>query len=749
MKPRRVIRPLLLVLLWAYFAQGMTQVRRAAITFDEGPHLAIGYVTLRTGDYRLQPIHIHPPLANVLAAAPLLLQHDLPDPRQVDGWEIASLSAETDAIVWQYAHPAHLATAGRVPILLLGVLLGAFVIRWARELGGYRAALISAVGFAFDPNLIAHGAVITTDMAVTLLSFATLYVYHRWQGAMARSSRPSALWPLAVGGLLGLAQLAKVSALLLIPVVGLLWLCDAWRLRRGPGAALVGELLLLGGAAFLVVWGGYRFQVVPVPGVPFSLPAGTHLRIYQSLEAHYALGHPTFLAGRVGEYGWWQYFPVAFLLKTPLPVLLLGLLALRRPFRPAPTLAWFPLLYVISALFSSVDIGYRHLLPVLPFLYVGLGVAWGREMPRLRRWGLLAASCWLIVGTLRTLPYPLTFFNELAGGPAGGYRYLVDSNLDWGQNLWDLASWMQEHDVRRIAYAHYSPARPATYGGRADFLPPDPRAVPFAPWDPSAGWYAIGATVLQGPYAPSLNTYAWFRSAAPITRLGNALFIYRVPDHPPLAWVSLCDGVPMAEDAALREVGHPVSRTVRLDCAHSQVAPAGGGSGLVVAPPDVPPPVRVARTVSLRNAAGQPSGKLYYVSGDAPRPDVVYPLHFDGPLDLLGVTLPQDSVRPGQLATLLTYWKVTSVPSRPLSLMAHLVSPAGVDVAVGDGLGFPIEQWRMGDVLVQRHTFTVPASAPPGRYTFRLGAYWLDTLARWNSPVGDSLLWGDLRVTTR
>ena len=121
--------PLLLLL----FALGMLQVRQASITFDEGPHLAIGYATLRTGDLRLQPVHIHPPLANALAAAPLLLQDDLPDPRAVDGWEIASLSAVTDAVVWSYPEPRRIATAGRVPILLLGVLTGALVCRWARD----------------------------------------------------------------------------------------------------------------------------------------------------------------------------------------------------------------------------------------------------------------------------------------------------------------------------------------------------------------------------------------------------------------------------------------------------------------------------------------------------------------------------------------------------------------------------------------------------------------------------------------
>ncbi|RMF32954.1 MAG: hypothetical protein D6759_07560, partial [Chloroflexi bacterium] len=148
------------MLLLALFVQAMGHARTASITFDEGPHLAVGYTTLRTGDWRLQPVHIHPPLANALAAAPLLLQSDLPDPRTVEGWEIASLSAVTDAVVWQYPYPARLALAGRLPIILLMMLLASLVFRWAADRYGMRAGLLALAFLAFDPNLIAHGSLI-------------------------------------------------------------------------------------------------------------------------------------------------------------------------------------------------------------------------------------------------------------------------------------------------------------------------------------------------------------------------------------------------------------------------------------------------------------------------------------------------------------------------------------------------------------------------------------------------------------
>ncbi|MFN2286315.1 MAG: phospholipid carrier-dependent glycosyltransferase [Anaerolineae bacterium] len=793
----RIALPLLLIL--AYFALGMAQATHASITFDEGPHLAIGYATLRTGDFRLQPVHIHPPLANVLAAAPLLLQSDLPDPRAVDGWEIASLSAITDAVVWRYPEPARIATAGRVPILLLGVLLGALIYRWARDLGGWRAGLLALTLYAFDPNCIAHGALITTDIAAVFFITATLYLTNRELRITNYASHvtcPRSMVRLvAIGLLLGLAQLAKVSALMLVPVVGVLLLIQA--LQQNPRIThhasritryaprimyhVLRTWAIVFGVAAFVVWAGYGFEIGAVPGLPFPLPAGTHLRIFQSLREHYDLGHPTFLMGRVSDHGWWWYFPVAFALKTPLPVLILAVWAvvgcglrvkgyrlkvksfglsvsritshISQQTVNVFALLLFPLLYALSSLFSSVNIGYRHLLPLLPFLYVGIGVQIGSRECGLRTtnyasrityhasrivpYALLLA--WLIIGTVSLIPDFLMFFNEIAGGARGGYRYLVDSNLDWGQNLWDLRQWMSEHGEDHVYYAHYSPARLDVYGIDAAYLPPDPRAGKFAPWNPAPGLYAIGATVLQGPYAPDVNTYAWFREREPEARLGNALWVYRVPPRDAPGWAVLCPDVPFTLESVVQQTGVADLRMLWPDCAHTFVYPAGTQPGVIVTRPDeiVPPTAKV--DVVLRSSAGETEYVVYRLYGPAPAPETALSdIVVDGPLDFLGYTLDVDDVVPGDEIALETYWRVRDVPGRPLSLLAHLLGPDGAGVAVGDGLGFPIEQWQPDDVIVQQHVLSIPADARPGVYTVITGAYWLDTMERWHVGEGET-----------
>lgn len=775
------------LLLLCLFVQAMGHVRSASITFDEGPHLAVGYATLRSGDLRLQPVHIHPPLANALAAAPLLLQNDLPDPRSVGGWEIASLSAISDAIVWQYPHPDRLAMATRFPIVLMTLLLGAVVYRWASDLFGPRAGLLALGLYAFDPNIIAHGSLVTTDMAVVLWGTMALFLTSRY---LHRSRRR---YLVGAGLALGLALASKVSAISLLPALGLLWLlgprCATWpkRFLRTAGTLTV---------AFAILWAAYGFEVRPLPGLPFPIPAATHVAIYRSLQEHYELGHPAFLLGQNADHGWWYYFPVAFVLKTPLPTLILLALAaslqvnrfanlrITNPqthrsqmlriadslIRRWGPLALYPLLYAASTPLSSVNIGYRHLLPILPFLFIFISQTCperrttgsrrrvanhvSRITYHVLRFTLYALIAWYVITTLRIFPHYLAYFNLLAGGPRGGYRALVDSNLDWGQNLWQLREWMGKNNVERVYYAHFSPDRPSVYGIDADFLPPDPRAVDFAPLDPAPGVYAIGATVLQGVYTPDVNTYAWFRAHDPVTRLGHALFIYRVPPRPELTWVAVCaDPAPTLPPEIVRaSLGRPdmraTLRTILLDCEGSWVYPAGGEPGVYVLPPEIEPPPDATLEVAARHAAGRPFYAVYRIESPSPAPQQPRTVSLDGPLTFLGFQIDQAAVHPGETLVLQSFWKVEETPQRLLSLMAHLVGTDGIPIAVGDGLGVTIEQWQPGDVIVQRHRLDIPEDTPAGEYHLVTGGYWLDTMERWATQDEAGNLSSSIDLTT-
>jgi hypothetical protein len=761
-------------LLWLFFAQALVAARAASLIFDEGTHLAVGYATLRTRDLRLQPVHIHPPLTNVLAAAPLLLDPDLPNPREIPGWEISSLSAITDGLVWRYPHPDRLALAGRLPIILMALLTAALVFRWAADRGGGTAGSLALLLFVLDPNLLAHGSLVTTDMGVTLFGFATFFLLHRFL------RHPSRVRLAAVGVALGLALASKVSAALLLLVVGgplLLEYGRRARRARSPRDRTVGKgapawrqglrsWLAITLVALGVLWAVYGFELRPVPEVSGSLPlpAATHLQVYRSLQEHYRTGHPAFLAGQVRDQGWWVYFPVAFGIKTPLPTLiLLGValaLSLRRWRAAEPALFLFPIIHFVTALFSSVDIGYRHLLPILPFLFVFIGSQLGdlglfqpndgtapgearhehtgRLGTALSSLLVFALLLWLALGTLAVHPYPLAFFNELVGGPAGGYRWLVDSNLDWGQNLWGLRHWMEDASVERVYYSHFSPARPAAYGVVVDWLPPDPRAVPYAPLKPAPGVYAIGATTLQGVYTPDVNTFAYFRTRRPDAVLGHALFIYRVVEDLPVGWAAVCYDLPLDAPQIRQGLSQPDLRLIYFDCDSSLVY--GQGAGRLLMSPGVDEPPGATLQLQARRADGDPDYRVFGAArapapSRAPNAGVV-----DGPLDFLGFDLDATAIRPGQTLLLRTYWKVREPASRPLSLMAHLVGPDGVPIAVGDGLGVPLDQWRTGDLIVQVHPLVIPEAAPAGDYAVHSGAYWLEDLERWPIRRADGTL---------
>ncbi|MEE8390255.1 MAG: glycosyltransferase family 39 protein [Anaerolineae bacterium] len=237
---------LILVLLYTIFAQAVASAASTSITIDEGLHITSGYSILRTGDFRL--VEEHPPLVKLLEALPLLAVLDLPDPTTLPGWESdvavtdsVRLVRATQAIVYPYQPIDRLVFAARVPVALLAVLLGAVVFRWASDLWGWKGGLLALFLLTFDPNILAHAAVAGTDLGATCFITLALFSLARF----LRRPTPSRL--MLAGVTLGLAQGAKLSALILLPVVVLLGVLTLPRHR-------ITSLFLLLTIAGLVLW---------------------------------------------------------------------------------------------------------------------------------------------------------------------------------------------------------------------------------------------------------------------------------------------------------------------------------------------------------------------------------------------------------------------------------------------------------------------------------------------------------------
>jgi hypothetical protein len=541
--------------------------REHSTTADEIYYITSGYSYWKQDDFRLSPDAGN--LPQRWAAWPLLAQ-DLRFPTlDQPAWLGADVSVLGHQFFYESGNdPARMLQAARIMIALLGVACGVLVFVWSRSLFGLKGALVSTTLFAFCPNLLAHAGLATSDMAVSLgflaAALAGWRLLHRvTPGRVA-----------AAGVTAALLGLSKFSAPLWLPMLGLMALARAVRgtalpvrlggiraRARGWRAALIlaaafSVAAVLGGA---LIWGAYGFHyagvrgagqynqswdevlmTTPPPGSTAANPdpaaarvrAGVVQAVVRPLRAWQALPEPwlygltfvdrfsrsrvAFFFGEMRTTGWVAFFPVAFLLKTPLPVLALlalaGVLLVTRPrsggragrrwYRLTP-LAALGLVYGGFALTSHLNLGLRHLLPLYPVLYIGAGavvLGWHR------RWLAIATAvllAWHAAVSLAIRPHYLAYFNPLLGGPSHAYEHFVDSSLDWGQDLPGLKRWLDAHARGETVFlSYFGSGSPKDEGITATRLADGNFNQGLRPVAPpmTGGVYCISATMFQQIY---------------------------------------------------------------------------------------------------------------------------------------------------------------------------------------------------------------------------------------------------------
>jgi hypothetical protein len=544
-----------------YVALAVTSMRTKSATFDETAHLPAGYTYLALGDHRLNPEH--PPLVKVLAAAPLLLM-DVQMRPDDEAWRLRRQWEFGRRFLYHWNDADLLLFRGRLPIVALGALLGVAVFFRARRDWGLPAAALALYLCALSPDMLAHGQIVTTDMGAALFMFLSVVAFERLM------DRPTIGRLAATGLAVGAALATKFSMLVVFPILAVLGLVAVLCARgdaRGPRPAQVLALLAgIAAVALVVLWASYGFAspLSPEPAVESDFDwtrvsgqggvvdgAMAAARQIHALPEAYVFGflrffrhaeaRPTFLLGRLSDRGFWYYFPVTFALKTPLALIALLLLSLAtRRQHPAPLRAelflWTPVvLYFGLACTLGLNIGHRHLLPIYPFLFVIAGRCAAHAVVRvpaiLSSAAVLLLAGWYGASVWRVHPDYLAYFNELAGGPEGGYRYLVDSNLDWGQDLKGLKAWMDRNGVARVKLSYFGTGDPEYYGIACDLLPgqmlPPPRQVTreIAPGDV----VAVSVTNLQGVYLPPEDRPLMERlkAQAPVASIGHSIRIYR------------------------------------------------------------------------------------------------------------------------------------------------------------------------------------------------------------------------------
>ena len=697
---------------WVFFALALSQLTTTSPTFDEGYAVLRGYAALRTG--HLVPIG-HPPFAHWLSTLGVALEPNLPDPRALDGWYGDLYDDSSNDLMWKRGLDAdRLTFLARYPILLLGLILGAVTARWAKELFGWQAALVALTLHALSPNLLANAALATTDLPVATFYFFTLYCWYRFtQKTNLRNALLSGLC-------LGLALTSKFSALLLGPTLALLGLIHLIynsqnrRLSFDVSRFVLYSAFIILPSAFLIAWATYSFALRPYP-------LAQYLRELADLTDLATSGHTAYLLGQLSPKGWWYYHLVVFAVKTPLPLLLLivygvSLIAyylLRRSpsslFSLPSSLLLPPFLYLLATItIFSLNVGYRYLLPALPFLHI-LAASTMRHAIRntSRLTFYLLLFTFHAASTLLIAPHFLAYFNELVG-PQNGYKVLADSNLDWGQDLPALAQYL---DGRPVYFSYFGQADPHYYGINSTPLPgwPPPTGVAdYAPADPAPGLYAISASNFVGAQLDQPNTYAYFRELTPLAVVNYSIFVYEVPEHEPVTTFAQCAPPLLNQNAVADLLANRAVRHITFDCANSLLLPAD--AALLLYPEgqssisNLQPPV-----YEWQRSDGTVYYRLYHPSitnNQLPITNSKY-------LSLLDYDLTP--------STLTLRWRVNEPAPPPVSIFVHFNWPDGALAEAYDALGVPAEYWQKGDIISQRHS--ISPDLPPGEYGVEVGLY--------------------------
>ena len=540
----------------AYAVALAWQARVIGLTYDEPAHLAAGYMYWR-GEDRLKPPDA-PPLTRLVEGwVPLALeaplQTDTEEWRLGDQWAVGTQML--DALEPEDAR--RLVFLARLPMLVFPLaLLGTFWA-WTRELFNEKTALAAAAILALEPNLLAHGPLIKSDVPAAAGLLALAYVAWRYW----RQPSWKCLWTLAA--VASLAVQTKFTVQAAAPLAAMAVVARHALDRRWRDAALRPACLAV--ALYFSAAALHQFDMIRVHRFEFERIAAEEgwNEAERQAWAHWPsvpvpkrwvegisfvrrhsrdMGFRSYFMGESSWGGEPLYFPATLAFKLPIFMQALVLAGFgmflwrfaRRRTTAAEIFLWLPALLLFGiAMQSKINIGYRHVMPLTPLLFLGaiasLGVVWPRREVRALA---LAGALWLGADSLGIYPHGIAYFNQWAGGPDNGWRYLADSNVDWGQSWPEVARYAEEHGVEMVEFAYFGQDRPWRYlPGHRVHTAPTPfcgECVEGEVFAPEPGFYAISVNLLLGYYwdPPYRDYFRYFREREPDAKAGYSIFLY-------------------------------------------------------------------------------------------------------------------------------------------------------------------------------------------------------------------------------
>lgn len=545
-------------------------------TIDEIAHIPAGYSYVKYHDFRLNPEH--PPLAKALAGLPLSFMN-------VNGfkndWSWNGISQWEAG--WHFIYelgndPNQIIFWSRLPMIFLAMALGLVLFIWATKRYGKKIGLIVLSLYAFYPEILGHGHLVTTDVAaafgyvVAIFAFDKMIEKKTWKYIILASLA------------FALAQLLKFSSFLLFGIFLILIIYRAY-LDRSEKSQFWSNLkdnlkyyLYVCVFSVIVVWIAYipfvintppsvEHQVIEInllPNEPRTLFLRNFLHVFENNTVSRALGHyilgifmvigrvsggnATFILGHLSEKGISWYFPVAYLIKTPVPILIfflwaiLSLIVFRSKNKHDAwenALLLVPIIvYWAFTLKGSLNIGIRHLLPTIPFVILLIGKNLYRYLGRftILSWQTIWIAIlllWYVAGVIWYYPQYIAYFNFFVNRD-NRYKYITDSSLDWGQDLLRLRDYINENDIDSIKVDYFGGSVPSYY---------IPQSIEWHSANgPTTGWIAVSATFFQSSklYGQKEGTwsYQWLEDFEPEAIIGGSILVYHISqenlaEHPP------------------------------------------------------------------------------------------------------------------------------------------------------------------------------------------------------------------------
>lgn len=530
----------LILLAGHFYKKCINVISHLSPTYDEPVHLIEGYSYLKTGTLRIVHPHDHPMLAKIIAASGLLFLS--PSPALMLNHPYWTLYPERYAfsnltLYYNNHSPEKLLNSGRKVIILFSLLFAFLLFYIVYTTYGITSAVYSILLYTFSSTIIAHSSLVTQDLLVSGFYLLSIFSFYLWidQVVIRKIEKKKLLYSTLCGISLGLSIVTKYSSLAIILTWGLILI---WLIVKK-------QLSIKKFVTFVFITTIWMLVIIAIVYKIVYFP--TFFTAMYEVIKNMQEGRSSFFLGRYSITGFREYFLVAFLIKTECGLLILffvyTIIVVVKIIKKQPILIESILLlsiftYFILASMSRMQIGHRHLLPIYPLIFwFTSGILKNKKFIPISLFLLI----WYIWSSTKVHPWYLSYFNELVGGTKNGYKYLTDSNIDWGQGLKELGRWIDKHpEIKNggIYFSYFGVGDPHYYGikyrpiGFITTLPEKDRSGDdIVKNNFTRIVIAVSVTNLQSTYYVDKTVFNFLKTVEPTTVVAHSIFVYDITEN--------------------------------------------------------------------------------------------------------------------------------------------------------------------------------------------------------------------------